>query len=67
MEKFEKKTLHEKRKMNIEELIKYYTEYRIHCYNKGDKLKGINLRKKSTFYVMQYLKSIKLSLKKKTL
>ena len=56
MEKFEKKTLHEKRKMNIEELIKYYTEYRIHCYNKGDKLKGINLRKKIHFLCNAILK-----------
>ena len=27
--------------MAIEELVNYYAEYRIYCYNKGDKLKGI--------------------------
>ena len=32
--------------MAIEELVNYYAEYRIYCYNKGDKLKGIELRKK---------------------
>ena len=36
----------EKRKMAIEELVKYYAEYRIYCYNKGDKLKGIEMRKR---------------------
>lgn len=46
MDKFEKLNLLEKRKMSIEELVNYYAEYRIYCYNKGDKLRGINLRKK---------------------
>lgn len=46
METFKKLSLIEKRKMAIEELINYYAEYRIYCYNKGDKLKGIELRKK---------------------
>ena len=46
MDKFKKKNLLEKRKMAIEELVKYYAEYRIYCYNKGDKLKGIEMRKK---------------------
>ena len=46
MDKFEKLNLLEKRKMAIEELANYYAEYRIYCYNKGDKLRGINLRKK---------------------
>lgn len=46
MDKFKKKSLLEKRKMAIEELVKYYAEYRIYCYNKGDKLKGIEMRKR---------------------
>lgn len=46
MDKFKKKNLLEKRKMAIEELVKYYAEYRIYCYNKGDKLKGIEIRKR---------------------
>ena len=40
---FKKISLLEKRKKTIEELINYYAEYRIYCYNKGDKLKGIEL------------------------
>lgn len=46
MNTFEKRSLLEKRKMAIEELVKYYAEYRIYCYNRGDKLKGIEIRKK---------------------
>lgn len=46
MDTFKKLSLLEKRKMAIEELVKYYAEYRIYCYNRGDKLKGIELRKK---------------------
>ena len=46
MDKFKNKNLLEKRKMAIEELVKYYAEYRIYCYNKGDKLKGIEMRKR---------------------
>lgn len=46
MDKFKKKNLLEKRKMAIEELVKYYAKYRIYCYNKGDKLKGIEMRKR---------------------
>ncbi|MFR5984847.1 MAG: hypothetical protein ACLUG3_04615 [Bacilli bacterium] len=46
MDTFKKLTLIEKRNMAIEELVNYYAEYRIYCYNKGDKLKGIELRKK---------------------
>lgn len=46
METFHKLSLLEKRKMAIEQLVEYYAEYRIYCYNKGDKLKGIELRKK---------------------
>ena len=32
--------------MLIEDLVKYYADYRIYCYNRGDKLKGIEFRKK---------------------
>lgn len=46
MDTFKKLSLLEKRKMAIEQLVEYYAEYRIYCYNKGDKLRGIELRKK---------------------
>ena len=46
MDTFKKLSLLERRKMAIEQLVEYYAEYRIYCYNKGDKLKGIELRKK---------------------
>ena len=51
MQEFKKLNLFEKRKMTIEELVKYYAEYRIYCYNKHDKLKGIELRKKIHFLI----------------
>ena len=53
---FQKINLLEKRKKTIEELINYYAEYRIYCYNKGDKLKGIELRKKLHFLINLILK-----------
>ena len=46
MDTFKRLSLLEKRKMAIEKLVEYYAEYRIYCYNRGDKLKGIELRKK---------------------
>ena len=46
METFKKLSLIEKRKIAIEQLIEYNAEYRIYKYNKGDKLKCIELRKK---------------------
>ena len=46
MDTFKKLSLLEKRKMAIEKLVEYYAEYRIYCYNRGDKLRGIELRKK---------------------
>ena len=46
MDGFRKLSLIEKRKMAIEQLVEYYAEYRIYCFEKGDKLKGIKLRKK---------------------
>ncbi len=45
-EKFRKLCLVKRRKMAIEQLVEYYAEYRIYCFEKGDKLKGIELRKK---------------------
>ena len=51
MQEFKKINLFEKRKMTIEELVKYYAEYRIYCYNKHDKLRGIELRKKIHFLI----------------
>ena len=39
-------SIFEKRKMAIEELIKYYSEYRKIEFNNGEELKGIELRKK---------------------
>ncbi len=51
-----KLNLIEKRKMTIEKLVEYYAEYRIYCYNKGDKIKGIKLRKKIHFLVNIILK-----------
>ena len=46
---FEKKNLFEKRQMAIEELVKYYAELRKYNYHKGNKLKGIDLRKRIHF------------------
>ena len=46
MEVFNKLSLFKKRKMAIEKLVEYYAEYRIYCFEKGDKLKGIEMRKK---------------------
>ena len=46
MDTFKRLNLIKKRKMAIEKLVEYYAEYRICCYNKGDKLKGIQLRKR---------------------
>ena len=46
MDTFKKLNLLEKRKIAIEKLVEYYAEYRIYCYNRGDKLKGIELRRK---------------------
>ena len=46
MEEFNKINLLQKRKMAIEDLVKYYADYRIYCYNNNEQLKGIELRKK---------------------
>lgn len=46
MENFKKLNLLEKRKLAIEELVRYYSELRKHDYNNGQKLKYIDIRKK---------------------
>ncbi len=51
-----KLNLIEKRKMAIEELIKYYCELRKEDYRKGKELKGINIRKRIYFLVSLILK-----------
>lgn len=56
MAEFKKLNLLERRRKTIEELVKYYAEYRIYYYNKGDKLKGIELRKKMHWLVNTILK-----------
>ncbi len=51
-----KKTLFELRKMKIEEVSKYYLELRKYKYEQGEKLKGIELRKKIHFILLQIIK-----------
>lgn len=51
MQEFEKINLINRRKMAIEELVKYYSELRKEEYKKGKELKGINLRKKIHFLI----------------
>lgn len=51
MKSFKKLNLLQKRRMSIEELVKYYAEYRIDCYNKNEQLKGIEIRKKIHFLI----------------
>ena len=52
----DKLNLFQKRKMAIEDLVKYESELRKLKYHNGDKLKGINLRKKIHFLVRMILK-----------
>lgn len=56
MENFKKLTLFQKRGMAIEELCKYYAEYRKFQYENGSKLNGIELRKKIYFLIKLILK-----------
>ena len=49
MDEFKKLSLLEKRKLAIEDLIKYYSELRKYEYDNGYELKYIELRKKFTF------------------
>lgn len=51
MENFKKIGLLKRKKMAIEELVKYYSELRKYEYNQGKELNGINLRKKIHFLV----------------
>lgn len=46
MDTFNKISLLSRKNMAIEQLVKYYAEYRIYCYNRGDKLRGIEIRKR---------------------
>ncbi len=61
----DKLNLFQKRKMAIEELIGYECELRKLKYNNGDKLKGINLRKKIHCLVSMILKIDQLLSKEK--
>ena len=56
MEEFRKLTLLEKRKMAIEDLVKYYSELRKYEYKNGQELKHINLRKRIHFLISFILK-----------
>lgn len=49
MEEFRKLSLLEKRNMAIEELVKYYAEYRKYEFDNGKQLEGIKIRKKFIF------------------
>lgn len=51
MDKLKKISLIERKKMAIEELVKYYAELRKYNYRNGEELKCINLRKKIYFLV----------------
>ena len=51
MENFKKIGLLKRKKMAIEELVKYYSELRKYEYNQGKELNGINLRKRIHFLV----------------
>ena len=61
----DKLNLFQKRKMAIEELVEYECELRKLKYNNGDKLKGINLRKKIHCLVSMILKIDQLLSKEK--
>ena len=58
-------SLFEKRKMAIEELIKYYSEYRKIEFNNGEELKGIEFRKKIHLLIKLILKLDELMSKEK--
>lgn len=53
---FKKLTLFQKRQIAIEDLCKYYADYRKFQYSKGTELKGIELRKKIYFLIKLILK-----------
>ena len=56
MEKFDKKNLIERKRMAIEELVKYYCELRKYNYKKGKELECIKLRKNIYFLIKLILK-----------
>lgn len=58
-------SIFEKRKMAIEELIKYYSEYRKIEFNNGEELKGIEFRKKIHLLIKLILKLDELMSKEK--
>lgn len=51
MEEFKKLSLLEKKNMAIEELVKYYAEYRKYEFDLGKQLEGIELRKRIHFLI----------------
>lgn len=51
MDTFTKKNYLERKKMSIEELIKYYCELRKYNFQNGEELKGIEFRKKIHFLI----------------
>ena len=61
----EKLNLIEKRKISVEELVKYYSKLRKIDYDNGSKLKGINLRKRIHFICAFILKIDQLLSKEK--
>lgn len=56
MDNFKEMTLFQKRQMAIEDLCKYYAEYRRYQYDNGSKLKCVELRKKIYFLIRLILK-----------
>lgn len=65
MKELKKISLIEKRKMSIEELVKYYSELRKCDYKNGEELKCIQLRKKIYFLIKLILKMDQLLSKEK--
>lgn len=56
MENFERINLLKRQKMAIEQLVKYWAEYRKNCFANGVELKGIEFRKKINFAINLILK-----------
>lgn len=65
MEEFKKKSLVERRKMLVKELDSYYAELRKNSYYNGNKIKGIEFRKKIYFLIKIILKIDQLLSKEK--
>ena len=64
-QEFQHLNLIELRKLAIEELVKYYSEFRKYEYKNGKRLEGINLRKKIHFLISAILKIDQLMSKEK--